>query len=354
MMYRICAAIFQSAAAAKSDSQMEKVKSFLPVIDVNAKVLILGSMPGEQSRRQKQYYANKRNHFWPIIYTFFAAAEEAAGASYEAKLLLAQKNGVALWDVIGTCLQKNGGSSDATLAEAQANDFAALFAAYPGIRHVFFNGAKAYEIFRRQIGFKAFPGVMFYKLTSTSPANTLTLEKKLAEWELVKMKLEEEKKTRAPELRRLVIVQKALLALLADLEAEPLERDESLDWERLHLASCARTGQLLALKRGVDLELAGIACAVHDYGRIISGKQKDHAANGYEPVKKFLAQCAPFTEEEIEMIAAAVREHSSKSIVGTALEEIVKDADVLDCHLYGLPMARAEQQERLEKMLQQL
>ncbi len=333
---------------------MEEVNSFLPIIDAKSQVLILGSMPGEQSRRQQQYYANKRNHFWPIVYTFFAVAEEAPVASYEEKLLLVQKNGVALWDVIGTCLQKNGGSSDATLTAARANDFAALFAAYPGIKHVFFNGAKAYEIFRRQIGFKEFPEVTFHKLTSTSPANTLPLAKKLAEWELVKVKIEEAKKTRAPELRRLVVVQKTLLALLADLEAEPMERDESLDWERLHLASCARTGQLLALKRGIDLELAGIACAVHDYGRIISGRQKDHALEGYEPVKRFLAQCAAFTEEEIEMIAAAVREHSNKSIIGTALEEIVKDADVLDCHLYGLPMARAEQQERLEKILQQL
>ncbi|MBR6799677.1 MAG: metal-dependent phosphohydrolase, partial [Firmicutes bacterium] len=65
----------------------------------------------------------------------------------------------------------------------------------------------------------------------------------------------------------------------------------------------------------------------------------------------FLRETELFAEEEIEQIAAAVKNHSNKSEVGTPLEEIVKDADVLDFHQYGYEMPRKEQQDRLERML---
>ena len=61
------------------------------------------------------------------------------------------------------------------------------------------------------------------------------------------------------------------------------QRDEPAEWERVHIASCAAIGHILAEKRGIDAELAACACAVHDYGRIVTGKQADHAQAGYEP-----------------------------------------------------------------------
>ena len=56
-------------------------------------------------------------------------------------------------------------------------------------------------------------------------------------------------------------------------------------------------------------------------------------------------------EEEIETIATAVRNHSSKSEIGSPIEEIVKDADVLDFHQCGYEMPRKEQKDRLDAML---
>ena len=44
-------------------------------------------------------------------------------------------------------------------------------------------------------------------------------------------------------------------------------------------------------------------------------------------------------------------ESNGTATVGTPLEEIVKDADVLDFHQYGYEMPRKEQQDRLEKLL---
>lgn len=131
-------------------------------------------------------------------------------------------------------------------------------------------------------------------------------------------------------------------------------RDHTLDWEKIHLISCAKIGGLLALKRGVDIELAAIACSVHDYGRILSGKQKNHAEAGYEPLKSFLAEIGQFKPHEIEVLAQAARNHSSKEKIGTLLDEIVKDADVLDCYQYGLPLEREEQRKRLELILKEV
>ena len=136
--------------------------------------------------------------------------------------------------------------------------------------------------------------------------------------------------------------------LLKVINSSPTDipRDETLEWEAVHMASSARTAWLLALERGVDPELAACAAAVHDYGRIITGVQKNHAEAGFYPGKEFLQSPDMFTGEELETIALAVKNHSSKTVVGTPIEEIVKDADVIDCYQLGLPFDRPEKEER--------
>lgn len=154
-------------------------------------------------------------------------------------------------------------------------------------------------------------------------------------------------------MHKLMRVQGALLAEIDKYgkQVPDENRDEPIIWEQIHISSCAKIGWLLAEERGVDPILAGVACACHDYGRIINGVQSGHAHFAYEPVKEFLAGLEIFTEDEIEQIALAVRNHSDKAVVGTPLEEIVKDADVLDFHQYGYEMPRKEQQDRLDKLL---
>ena len=155
-------------------------------------------------------------------------------------------------------------------------------------------------------------------------------------------------------MNRIWNVQTNLLDVIAQQKNNEGERDYPLHWERLHLASCAQIGQWLAVKRGVNQEMAALACSLHDFGRIVTGKQKNHAENGYEPVKNFLLQQDCFSSEECEQLALAVKHHSNKDIVGTPLEEIVKDADVLDCFQYGQELTRPEQRERLEKVRTEL
>lgn len=151
---------------------------------------------------------------------------------------------------------------------------------------------------------------------------------------------------------RILELQYSLLHVIEGLQEDekthPRKRDEPLDWEKIHMASCARLGYLMALSRQADPELAACACVVHDYGRILTGVQAGHAEAGFEPVKSFLHKTGLFNEEEIQILADAVRSHSRKSEIGTPVEEIVKDADVVDCYQYGAPFAREEQRKRYE------
>lgn len=159
---------------------------------------------------------------------------------------------------------------------------------------------------------------------------------------------------RGTSMNRIFTIQTELLNKIALYENHTIERDYPLDWERIHMVSCARIGQLLAIRRQVDPEMSAIACTIHDYGRIVTGKQANHAVAGYEPVMVFLADSDDFIPAEIEALAQAVKKHSSKQDIGTPLEEIVKDADVLDCYQYGQSLERQEQRNRLKNVMAEL
>lgn len=152
-------------------------------------------------------------------------------------------------------------------------------------------------------------------------------------------------------MKKILRLQSALLKEIDKYEELVPERSHFIDWERVHISSCAKLGYLFAEERGVDPILAACACAVHDYGRIITGKQEGHAEAGYEPAMEFLRGTGLFEEDEIQQIGIAVKNHSKKAEIGSPLEEIVKDADVLDFFQYGYGFAREEQKARLEKLL---
>ena len=148
-------------------------------------------------------------------------------------------------------------------------------------------------------------------------------------------------------MNRLLKLENLLLDVINQQEGKVADRDETLNWERIHMASAARLAWEMALERkNADPEIAACAAAVHDFGRILTGQQKNHAEAGYEPVRAFLKESGLFTEEETEIIALAVKNHSSKTETGTAVEEIVKDADVVDCYQYGYPFDRPEKETR--------
>lgn len=159
-----------------------------PVVDENTRVLIVGSMPGQQSLEKQQYYGNPRNHFWPIMSQLL---EECAPENYTQRLKWLQQHGIGLWDTIKCCERQ--GSLDSAIRNEVPNDFEALFAQYPAIECVLFNGGKAEQVFKKRIGLTVLTGRHFYKMPSTSPIpgkNIKSFEEKVKSWAILKTYIE--------------------------------------------------------------------------------------------------------------------------------------------------------------------
>jgi len=157
---------------------------FPPVAGADARVLILGSMPGEASLRAGQYYANERNAFWRIMGDLIGAGP---ALPYPQRLEKLKTAGIALWDVIAACERYGSLDSDIVNSSVCANDFSAFFAAHRSIRRVCFNGGAAETTFRRNV----LPGLagidlQLQRLPSTSPAHAARgYAEKLVAWSAI-------------------------------------------------------------------------------------------------------------------------------------------------------------------------
>jgi TDG/mug DNA glycosylase family protein len=159
--------------------------SFPPVVGADARILILGSMPGPLSLARQQYYAHPQNQFWPFMGEILGAGPDKP---YESRLELLQASGIALWDVLKECFRESALDADIVENSIVTNDFQRFFSEHPGIKRVFFNGNKAEQAFRRYVMPELeVEGLELVRLPSTSPANaSITREKKLAEWRRIR------------------------------------------------------------------------------------------------------------------------------------------------------------------------
>ncbi len=147
------------------------VTSFLPIQKSDARVLILGSMPGVQSLQQQQYYAHPRNSFWPIMLKLL---RKTADLDYRNKTQSLIDHQIALWDVLQSCIRPGSLDSAIDMRSVAVNDFNQFFVQHPKIRAVFFNGQKAEAVFRQRVLPEldaAFKQLHYQRLPSTSPAH---------------------------------------------------------------------------------------------------------------------------------------------------------------------------------------
>jgi hypoxanthine-DNA glycosylase len=159
---------------------------FAPVARPDARVLILGSLPGVRSIEAREYYAQPRNAFWRIMGELVGAGPELG---YTARLAQLKASRIALWDVAAAAVRPGSLDTAIVHASVEANDFAGFFAGHRSIERIFFNGAKAAELYRRLVlpvlaaPQAALPGE---RLPSTSPAHAgLAYSRKLAAWRVV-------------------------------------------------------------------------------------------------------------------------------------------------------------------------
>jgi double-stranded uracil-DNA glycosylase len=156
---------------------MDEVKrSFPPVADRRTRVLVLGSLPGEESLARSQYYGNPRNHFWRLIGG--VTGLDLVPLPYEARLQALARARVGLWDTVAAATRR--GSLDGAIRGHLSNDLADLAARLPELRAVGFNGGKSASMGMRQLAGR--PDLALIALPSSSPAYTLPFQDKLAEW----------------------------------------------------------------------------------------------------------------------------------------------------------------------------
>ena len=150
-------------------------RSFPPVVDERTRVLLLGSLPGAQSLARAQYYAHPRNQFWRLIGTVIDS--DLVPLPYEARLETLLAAGVGLWDVVASARRQ--GSLDAAIRDHSANALPDLTAGLSRLRAIGFNGGTS-----ARLGMPALSdsGVALLPLPSSSPAYTLSFERKLVAW----------------------------------------------------------------------------------------------------------------------------------------------------------------------------
>lgn len=163
-----------------------RIHSFRPIAAKDARVLVLGSMPGVESLRRKQYYAHPQNQFWKFMEALFGIDR---ASPYRTRVRALKARRIALWDVLHSCVRE--GSLDTSIEAEVPNDFAAFFSTHRAITHVFFNGAKAETCYQRHIGPEVRRPIHYARLPSTSPAHAaLSMARKLAAWRAI-LKAEE-------------------------------------------------------------------------------------------------------------------------------------------------------------------
>ena len=163
-------------------AEIPPILSFPPIADPDARVLILGSMPGKESLRAMQYYAHPRNVFWQIMGALLGAGPDIA---YEARTQKLKAAGIAVWDVLASCVRESSLDSDIEVDTLLVNDFEFFYGTHPKITDVFFNGAIAEKFYRKHIQ-PQYTALNYQRLPSTSPAHAgMRYAQKLQTWEAV-------------------------------------------------------------------------------------------------------------------------------------------------------------------------
>lgn len=152
------------------------INSFAPIVNDETEILILGTIPGLASLAKQEYYGHPRNHFWPILFQILDTM--TVPDVFEEKVKILQNNKIGLWDVLKNYDRQ--GSLDIHIKNPSTNDFEGLLKQFPSINQIVFNGKESYKYFFKKFG--QIQGITYYMMPSTSPANTMSLEKKIEIW----------------------------------------------------------------------------------------------------------------------------------------------------------------------------
>lgn len=151
------------------------IHPFLPLYEMDSRILILGTLPSVKSRENNFYYGHKQNRFWRVVSSLYNAPVPETISGKKALLI---SHHIALWDVIYSCDIQ--GSSDSSIRNVVPTDLKQIIA-HSGIQRIYANGAKTGQLYHKyqenQIG------MPIHVLPSTSPANAAwSLEQLCRAW----------------------------------------------------------------------------------------------------------------------------------------------------------------------------
>jgi len=156
----------------------EVIAAFPPILPEKPHILILGTMPGGKSLQANQYYAHPQNQFWKFMGEIYGASPSLP---YEERVKILKQKGIAVWDVIGTCVRQ--GSMDADIKNEEVNDFEAFYREYPSIKLVVFDSLTAETIYNRRVLQTLTKQLKYARVPSPSPAYAkMNYQAKLLLW----------------------------------------------------------------------------------------------------------------------------------------------------------------------------
>ncbi len=147
-----------------------------PVARSDARLFVLGSLPGDASLAARRYYAHPTNQFWLLLGS--AIGEELQDLVYERRLERLAERRIGLWDVIASAARQ--GSLDQAIRVAEHNQLEHLLSDFPELEAIAFNGRTAAAVGRRLIGEPE--TLTLIDLPSSSAANTCALKGKMGAW----------------------------------------------------------------------------------------------------------------------------------------------------------------------------
>ena len=134
---------------------------------------------------------------------------------------------------------------------------------------------------------------------------------------------------------RVAKCERYIVDLLLHSNLPDSKRESSVCWELKHQASTLQFARILALKRGLPVDICAVGLMFHDIYSVVQGQYKDHAYSGTPIAMQILKEIGGFSDEELNQISGIIYNHSDKHIwTDDPFQEIGKDVDVLDCFLY--------------------
>ena len=157
------------------DIMSAEKRCLAPIASCNARILILGSLPGDASLAAGQYYAHPRNQFWVLMSGIIG--QDLLAMRYASRLAILNRAAIALWDVIAQATR--AGSLDHGILNVEPNNLRQFVDQMRHLRVIAFNGKKA-----AAVAGDAFcdSTIDILHLPSSSPANTRNVETKKVQW----------------------------------------------------------------------------------------------------------------------------------------------------------------------------